>query len=105
MTERTDKERIAELEATVRVLVGLLNPTMDSISTAYRTALALQIVLAEKRILSDEEVAGKMQALDDEATLEVEHAPEYEEFRRAREAIRRAAAEAAEPEDQPKDQT
>jgi hypothetical protein len=97
MAERTDQERIAELERTVAHLLELLGPAADSVSTAYTTTLALQAILEAKGILTDEEVASKKRAIEDAATLEMEHAPEYEEFRRMREIIQRTA--------EPKDQT
>jgi hypothetical protein len=55
--------------------------------------LALEAVLEAKRVVTEEEVATKMQEVDDAATLEAEYSPEFEEYRRLRELLRRQAEE------------
>jgi arylsulfatase A-like enzyme len=74
-------------------VLDLINTMADIIGITHRRALALQKILEDAQLTTAETVAAKMQALDDASTVEVEFAPEYEEFRRIREKIYRRIAE------------
>jgi hypothetical protein len=86
---KTPEERIAELEA----LMGDLLRIVDYVSTqslmVYKHLLALEGVLEVKHVVTEAEIKAKMQAIEDAATLETEFSPEYEEYRRLREFLRR----------------
>jgi hypothetical protein len=90
---KTPDERIAELEATVGMLLRFLNPTADAITMTHRRLLALEGVLEGKRVVTEDEVNAKIQAIDDASKLEAEYSPEFEEWRRLREFLRRQLEE------------
>jgi len=52
--------------------------------------LALEAILEAKGIISSEETAAKMQAIDDAVTRRMEFAPETEKFRRWRRLVQEA---------------
>jgi hypothetical protein len=86
---KTPEERIAELESTVAILLSFLNPTADAITMTLRRLQALEAILTDKHIVTDAEITANMQAIDDAATLEAEYSPEFEEWRRVRDILRR----------------
>jgi len=88
---KTPEERIVELEATIGYLLHFLEPLADAVMMTHRRLLALEGVLEVKRVVTDEEIAAKIEAIDDLATLEMEYGPDYVEFRRLREFLKRQA--------------
>jgi hypothetical protein len=87
-----DRERIDGLERTVTSLAQANDALSDELNKASVRVLALEAILEAKGVISSEETAAKMQAIDDAVTLRIECAPEHENFRRRR----RLAQEAGE---------
>jgi len=80
-------------------MARLVEMLSDALLRTQTRLLALQALLVEKGIVTGDELASRMQAMDDEATLEVEIAPEYEEFRQLRRQIRDAADSQGNPQE------
>jgi hypothetical protein len=95
--EEYERERIEALERTISGLLPLIDAMADGfdaiadgLNKTHLRLLALQSVLEGKELVTEEEVAAKMQAVDEAATLEIEFAAEYEQFRRLRRLLRQA---------------
>jgi len=71
-------------------MARLVEMLSDALLRAQTRLLALQVLLVEKGIVTDDELAARMQTMDDETTLEIELAPEHEEYRRLRKQVRDA---------------
>ena len=86
--DNQDRERIDALERTVTSLVQANEALTDELNKARVRVLALEAMLEAKGVISSEETAAKMQAIDDAVTRRVEFGPEAGDFRRrlAREA-------------------
>jgi len=80
--ESQDRERIDSLERTVTSLVQANDALTDELNTARVRVLALEAILEAKGVISSEETAAKMQAIDDAVTRRIEFGPEAEDFRR-----------------------
>ena len=80
--ESQDRERIDSLEKTVTSLVQANNALTDELNTARVRVLALEAILEAKGVISSEETAAKMQAIDDAVTRRIECGPEAGDFRR-----------------------
>ena len=93
--ERQDRERIDALESMVEGLVHANDALTDELKKASVRALALEAILKAKGVISSEETAAKMQAIDDAVSRRMEFAPENAKFRR----WRRLAQEAGEQPD------
>lgn len=92
---------MTDTDRTLEHLANLIDAMTDVIYSTHRRVLALQIFMERAELTSPEEVEAKMQALDDAATLEVEMAPEHEQFRQLRSIVRRAAEKAKEEREEP----
>jgi hypothetical protein len=81
------EKRLGALERTFGFLIEAL---VDSALAMQSRLLALQTVLEAKGVLTDPEVAAKMQALSDAAELELEYGdkPELEAFRQLRRVVK-----------------
>jgi hypothetical protein len=90
--ESQDRERIDALERTVTSLGRAKDALTDELNKVSLRVLALEAILEAKGVISSEETAAKMQAIDDAVTLRIEFAPAHENFRRRR----RLAQEAGE---------
>ena len=88
--DNQDRERIDSLERTVTSLVQANDALTDELNTARLRVLALEAILEAKGIISSEETAAKMQAIDDAVTRRMEFAPETEKFRRWRRLVQEA---------------
>jgi uncharacterized ferritin-like protein (DUF455 family) len=77
-------------EALERVFGFMVEALSDTTSTIHLRLLALQEVLEAKGVLTDPEVAARIQALSDVAELELEYGdrPELEQFRQLRRFVK-----------------
>ena len=82
--ESQDRERIDSLERTVTSLVQANDALTDELNTARVRVLALEAILEAKGVISSEETAAKMQAIEDAVTRRIEFGPEAGDFRRRR---------------------
>jgi len=80
--DNQDRERIDSLERTVTSLVQATDALTDELNKARVRVLALEAMLEAKGVISSEETAAKMQAIDDAVTRRVEFGPEAGDFRR-----------------------
>jgi hypothetical protein len=88
-------ERIDALERTIGHLATIIDAQADSLLTAYARLLALEAVLDARGIVSTREVEARRQEMELGVEATGELAPEYEEFRRLRDQIRRAEDDAS----------
>jgi len=88
--ESQDRERIASLESTVTSLVHANDALTDELKQASVRVLALEAILEAKGVISSDETAAKMQAIDDAVTRRMDFAPENEKFRRWRRLVQEA---------------
>ena len=80
--DNQDRERIDALERTVTSLVQANEALTDELNKARVRVLALEAILEAKGVISSEETAAKMQAIDDAVTRRIEFGPEAGNFRR-----------------------
>ncbi len=68
----------------------MLNPLAETTNTTHLRLLGLQQVLEQKGVLTDPEVAARMQAISDAAEPKLEYGddPEVERFRQLRRSIK-----------------
>jgi hypothetical protein len=70
--DNQDRERIDSLERTVKSLVQANDALTDELDKARVRVLALEAILEAKGVISSEETAAKMQAIDDAVTRRIE---------------------------------
>ncbi len=80
--DNQDRERIDSLERTVTSLVQANDALTDELNKARVRVLALEAILEAKGVISREETAAKMQAIDDAVTRRIEFGPEAGNVRR-----------------------
>ena len=80
--ESQDRERIDSLERTVTGLVQANDALTDELNKARLRVLALEAILEAKGVISSEETAAKMQAIEDAVTRRIEFGPEAGSVRR-----------------------
>jgi len=68
----------------------MLNPLAETTNTTHLRLLGLEQVLEQKGVLTDPEVAARMQAISDAAEPKLEYGddPEVERFRQLRRSIK-----------------
>jgi hypothetical protein len=66
----------------------LLDMLTDLLLNATKRVLALEALLKERGLFSEEEIAVKAQAIDDAAILEREYGADHAEFRQVRTALK-----------------
>ena len=84
-------ERLDALERMVEFMVEfMLNPLAETTNTTHLRLLGLQQVLEQKGVLTDPEVAARMQAISDAAEPKLEYGddPEVERFRELRQLLK-----------------
>jgi hypothetical protein len=79
----------------------MIEQMADLLETNTRRALALKVLLVRRELITDDELAALMTAMDEETTLGVEFSdkPEHVEWRR----LRRAAQQLGDEQDQEPD--